>query len=157
MRQTLDRHSWLLAGSVALPMLAAGIHVNWFGPARLVPRWGGVLSALAAAAVAGALLGRYRRGCLRRKVTATPGKDTTDVPESARSRHKHVAGGLPLTIQYQLRRCVAAEEIRVYTRNPCAQSTGSLRRLPVGLQRLLYGLFASLPARDYTFLLSGCN
>jgi len=49
---------------------------------------GGVLSALAAAAVAGALLGQYRRVCLRRKVTATPGKDTTDVPESADSVEK---------------------------------------------------------------------
>jgi hypothetical protein len=65
MRQILDRHSWLLAGSVALPMLAAGICVNWFGPAWLVTWWGGALSALAAAAIASALLGRYRRGSKR--------------------------------------------------------------------------------------------
>jgi len=41
MRQTLDRRSWLLAGSVALPMLAAGIYVNWFGPAGWSRDWVG--------------------------------------------------------------------------------------------------------------------
>lgn len=43
MHRILDRNGWLLAGVVALPMLAMGIYVDWFGPAWLVPWWRGVL------------------------------------------------------------------------------------------------------------------
>lgn len=67
MHRMLDRNEWLLAVAVALPMLAAGIYVSWFGPAWLVAWWRGVLYVLAAAAIAGALLGPHLRRGKRRQ------------------------------------------------------------------------------------------
>lgn len=67
MHRILDRNEWLLAGAVALPMLAIGIYVDWFGPAWLVAWWRGVLYVLAAAAITGALLGPYLRQRKRRQ------------------------------------------------------------------------------------------
>lgn len=67
MHRILDRKGWLLAGAVALPMLATGIYVDWFGPAWLVPWWRGVLYVLAAAVITGVLFDSYRRRRKRRE------------------------------------------------------------------------------------------